>query len=694
LKLAWSDPTCDGIWINSAAREHSFVISRERIAKLIADLNAGTSLVPETAAADLPTATIAPPRHVDALNKAPLSPQSGNTLFGQGDLIMGVFRVENVLAGGMGVVYVCLTTPLRSLPDALKKTFYSGSDAIEIREENRYRALKSVRRELLLHGDVRSRFYREALLWISLWPGHPNIVRAWLYEQSTPLLVLEYVEGGDLGRRLGRPLDPIEVARVALQFCAGMIFLFETEGIIHRHRDIKPANILLTRDGTVKITDFGLAKALSMSAEHAVTVPESAAGTLNADFATQFGRIMGSLPWMSPEQFTDPDAVSVASDVYSFGVVLYQMLTGMMPYTASSCGEWMRKVLHETPASPACTAGVDEEASAIVMRCLEKRTDLRYRDFEQLRQALECWATKKGWHSVIPAPVAASELKSKMTADDWSRRGDALGSLGRNEDSYQSCLRALELDPTSLFAHSRLGAALLRLGRTEEAMQYLLKEIELHPTLVEPWVFLGSAYFTCGRHHEEVAAYRRASELAPDSYEVARNYALAAIRAGADQDRQRALAALKDLLDQPGYDTPQTGIKEILLFVHSGDLQTGLELHARSINKYPEVPAAWHNFGVTMHSIGRLDDAINFYSRAINLDKKSVLALAYRGAIRARRGEEASAREDWKAAVASDPDHPMSKSVQLLLQHPFTPPEVFNKSLDALDGPTRLQYLL
>src|SRR5208282_4976910 len=137
---------------------------------------AGIPLMPKIPAADLPTATMAAPTRVDAQNKAPLIPQSGNNLFSRGDLIMGGFRVENVMAGGMGVVYVCRTTLPKSLPDVLKKTFYSGSDATEIKEENRYRVIKSVRRELLLHGDVRSRFYREALLWISLWPGHPNIV--------------------------------------------------------------------------------------------------------------------------------------------------------------------------------------------------------------------------------------------------------------------------------------------------------------------------------------------------------------------------------------------------------------------------------------------------------------------------------------------------------------------------------------
>jgi len=212
-------------------------------------------------------------------------------------------------------------------------------------------------------------------------------VRARSFDQAGPLLRLDYVDGGDLTTRLGKPLATQEAVRIALQFCSGMIFLFESAGIVHR--DIKPANILLTRDGIVKITDFGLAKAFQ--GPQASTRGSQGADAVQSDtrFATECGKVMGSLPWMSPEQFMAPDKATVTSDVYSFGVVLYEMLTGRMPYAASNAEEWIRKVLHEVPVSPASATGADEGASAIVMKCLEKRPVHRFRDFVELRTALE-----------------------------------------------------------------------------------------------------------------------------------------------------------------------------------------------------------------------------------------------------------------------------------------------------------------
>ncbi len=358
----------------------------------------------------------------------------------------------------MGVVYICRGLSFEEVPDSnrtpSRPLVDSGASHTPAPprptadESQRYHALKSFRRELLFHEDVRSRFNREALLWVSL-PPHPNIVRARTFFEAEPLLLLDYVDGGDLNSRLHQPLALQEVANIAMQFCDGMIFLFESAGIVHR--DIKPANILLTGSGTVKITDFGLAKAFSSLQESTTGSQGNDNAETNAGFATQCGTIMGSLPWMSPEQFTAPSEVTVVSDVYSFGVVLYEMLTGKMPYTASTGTEWMQKVLHEIPVSPASASGVCEEASAIVMKCLEKKSEHRYRDFVELRGALEGWVVREGWSTTVPAPVSVAELESAMTATDWMNRGYAFGQLGRNDDSYQSYLRALDLDPTCIW---------------------------------------------------------------------------------------------------------------------------------------------------------------------------------------------------------------------------------------------------
>ena len=507
---------------------------------------------------------------------------------------------------------------------------------------------------------------------------------------------------GDLRGRLGRPINPCEVARIALQFCSGMIFLFESAGIIHR--DIKPANILLTHDGTVKITDFGLARAFSGPRDRTTGSGETAEARTDAGFVTQCGKIMGSLPWMSPEQFTAPNAVTVASDVYSFGVVLYQMLTGRMPFTASNSEDWIKKILHETPTPPVSTSGADDEASSIVMKCLEKKAEHRFQDFVELRQALQHWAITKGWSCVIPAVVTRSEVESAMTAADWAGRGYALGQIGRNEDSYRSYLAVLDLDPTYPGIHTNLGTSLIRLRRIEEGLRHYRMETEFHPNMALAWDTLGLGYLQCERLAEALDASRRASELAPGHLGIARHYAFAAQRAEAVQDHQRAVAAVKVLLDHPTCDNPRTAVTEAILFMQAGDIQTGLELHNRSVDKYPSAATAWYNFGVTLHIQGQimsnvpgpygvlLDKAVGCYSRAIALDKRSTWAKVYRGAIYARRGDNELARSDWQAAIANDSNHAGSQLVQILLQFNFTP--VLKEWLDKLDSPTALQYLI
>lgn len=282
-----------------------------------------------------------PPERAAALQGQKTATPIGNgldltsgALYKRGDLIKGVFRVEDTLAGGMGVVYIVrqlLYEEALTSTDALKSAFMLPiSAAATSAGPVRRLAIKSFRRELFYRSDVDQRFEREALIWISL-PPHPNVVRALTFDGGGPLLHLEYIEGGDLQKRLGMPLMPREIARIGLQFCRGMIFLFESEGIIHR--DIKPSNILLTADGTIKITDFGLAKALRGASDFKPPVPAVSIRS-HTDFASEVGAIMGSLPWMSPEQFTNPEALTISSDIYSFGVVLYEMLTGRRPFSA------------------------------------------------------------------------------------------------------------------------------------------------------------------------------------------------------------------------------------------------------------------------------------------------------------------------------------------------------------------------
>lgn len=623
---------------------------------------------------------------------AAIPPPTEDAFFSRGDIIKGVYRVDDVLAGGMGIVYICRKLRAEDAaqsPGVLKSASFDFGPppSSEIDECLRYQAIKSFRRTSLLRSESRQRFNREALLWVSLSP-HPNIVRALTFDAGTPLLFLEYVDGGNLRERLGAQMDPKDVARIALEFCSGMVFMYDSASIIHR--DIKPANILLTRKGTVKITDFGIAHAFTSPPEPgAGSNTGSAAGP---DFATRSGTVIGSLPWMSPEQFTAPDQVTVTSDIYSFGVVLFEMLTGQMPYTAASDNDWARKILTETPVSPAKLCGAAEEASTITMKCLEKNPENRFRDFAELRQAIELWAISMGWSSVIPAHLQVADLEATMTAADWAGRGYAFGQLNRSQESYDCYVRARDIDPTYLGIHTNIGTALMRLSRNQDALEYYRKETELHPTLGLAWDTLGQGYAICNQLPEALEACRKAAELAPDNIGVVRKYSFAARRAGATEEHQRAVAAVKALLDGPGYDDPRSAINEALMFLQDGDRETGLELQSRSVEKYPHDALVWYNMGVTAHRYSRPEAALNCYSQAIERDRRSTLAFFYRGALRAQQGQNDLAQADWQAVLAIDPASDCAKIVRILLQFRFSPQ--MKDHLDTIAAPATVRYLL
>ena len=160
------------------------------------------------------------------------------------------------------------------------------------------------------------RLKREGRLMAQL--EHPNVLgiyNAGLMEDETPYLVLEYVEGGDLQKRLRkeRRLGKKEAIRIAVRVCNALSAVHSL-GIVHR--DIKPANVLLGEDGSVKVSDFGISKEMQEAVSH---------GGL-----TLTGTTVGTVDYMSPEQSNGGD-VDVRSDIYSVGVLLYEMISGVTP---------------------------------------------------------------------------------------------------------------------------------------------------------------------------------------------------------------------------------------------------------------------------------------------------------------------------------------------------------------------------
>ena len=260
--------------------------------------------------------------------------------------------------GGMGQVYQATDTKL-----------------------NRQVALKILPEAFAGDPDRLARFEREAKVLASL--NHPNIAAIHGLEDSegTKALVLELVEGPTLADRIAQGPIPVDEALPIAKQIAEALEAAHEAGVIHR--DLKPANIKVRDDGTVKVLDFGLAKALD-------TVPEgdpNQSPTLTAA-ATQMGVIMGTAAYMSPEQARGRP-VDRRTDVWAFGAVLYEMLTGARPFAGDDLSETLAHVIDREPDWAALPASVPPVLASFLRRCLQKDPRERMRDIGDVRLAMD-----------------------------------------------------------------------------------------------------------------------------------------------------------------------------------------------------------------------------------------------------------------------------------------------------------------
>ena len=266
------------------------------------------------------------------------------------------YRITAALgAGGMGEVYRATDTKL-------------GRDV----------ALKVLPAEMAASPERLERFRREAKALAAL--DHPGVVGVYSVEEADGVhfLTMQLVEGESLDRLIpegGLPVDRIlEIAKALADALAAA----HDKGIVHR--DLKPANVMVTQDGRVKVLDFGLAR---MS-----PAGEPADSALPTEAQTREGVVMGTVPYMSPEQVSGKP-LDHRTDVFSLGVLLYEMASGRRPFQGASSAELASAILRDAP--PALTtlrAALPEELTRIVTRCLEKDPGARFQGMRDVRAAL------------------------------------------------------------------------------------------------------------------------------------------------------------------------------------------------------------------------------------------------------------------------------------------------------------------
>jgi tetratricopeptide (TPR) repeat protein len=569
-----------------------------------------------------------------------------------GDRIENRYEIHQILGGGMGVVYIC----------------YDHEERIPL-------ALKTFQDRYFQRQERQERFIREAETWVAL-EKHQNIVKAVgvVYIQNKPYIFLEYIAnpemgGANLGRWIRRGMGVPQVLNFAVQFCDGMDYAHKKVGMVHR--DIKSDNILVTQDGVVKITDFGLVKkalAEAVGEDFLETAREEKVSDRGS--FTRSGAVMGTPAYMSPEQCRNAQEVDIRSDIYAFGTVLFEMLTERRVFEATTFEAFKHCHLHKPPPSLASmVSGLPRNLETVVLRCLAKKPEERYPNFAVLREelagiyhaltgeeisrpikgeALEGWE----WYNkgvslaTLDHPKEALACYERALAIDpinvsaWSNKGGLLADLGRYEEALACCNRALDIDPIYVYAWNNKGKCLVNLGYPEEALTCCNRALNINPRHTDALLNKGVSLFDLGHPEEALACYDRVLTINPRDARAWSN------KGGtlADLGRYKeALVSCDHALDiNPRL--AQAWHNKGNAFFQSGCPDEALICYDRALAIDPRYVAAWSNKGASLAELARWKEAIACYDHALALDPKHATAWS-------NKGNALAALEHWEEAL-------------------------------------------
>jgi eukaryotic-like serine/threonine-protein kinase len=326
-------------------------------------------------------------------------------------------------------------------------------------------AIKILREVYSTDPKFVTRFQREAKAASSL--QHPNIVQVYDYGQSdgSYFIVMEMIEGTDLRRYLrARGILAIDRAIIiAHDVALGL-------GAAHRskivHRDVKPQNVLVGRDGSIKLTDFGIASVYK---------------DINAERLTTTGMTLGTVQYYAPEQ-AQGEIVSPAADVYALGIVMYEMLTGRTPFDGDTPVAVAMQHIQDLPTPPSqLNPEIPPALEDIILRCLEKIPEMRYRDGNALARALELLnesdleeniphLTPPGSTPIMDAPTQAPPAYAGSPRASTSSPNNMMGTSAAEYGGRENG-RSHQLEPLVLPAqpYSTYGAAPTYPQQTSEA---------------------------------------------------------------------------------------------------------------------------------------------------------------------------------------------------------------------------------
>ncbi len=344
-----------------------------------------------------------------------------------GDVIDGKYQVIDIVGqGGMGMVY-----------------------RVNHREWHLELAVKVPLANLVADDTSKARFIREAQIWVDL-GLHPNIVQCWYVRElgGVPRVFMDYIDGGSLKDWVARgrikPGDWDLILDLMIQACDGLGYAYK-QGV-RAHRDVKPGNLLLTEEGQVRVTDFGIVKHETREDIQGERKSRASQNT-SVNEETKTGLEVGTPEYGAPEQWTGSKHVDGRADIYALGGILFELCCGRRPFDDGVQREPAYVLIGRHLSTPApdprdFNSDVPDKLADIIGACLEKAPDKRPETMDVLRETFAQAfrdITGKSYRRAVPK---AGELRS----DALNNRAVSFVDLGRRDDAYYIWEQALKLD--------------------------------------------------------------------------------------------------------------------------------------------------------------------------------------------------------------------------------------------------------
>jgi eukaryotic-like serine/threonine-protein kinase len=510
-----------------------------------------------------------------------------------GDVIEQRFEVEQIRRGFMGIVYIA----------------YDRQRRCRV-------VLKTFQNKFLWDEEAISRFQAEVQLWMRL-GSHSNIVRALDLRtlMGKPHVIAEYVHGGSLRVLVGH-LSLREALDYAIQICWGMGYATQQTAIMHR--DLKPDNILVTLDGQVKVTDFGLAKMLPRWQWSASQIdPRSTAARLKHQLAPDV--LGGTLPYMAPEMFDEAGNIGVWSDIYAFGIMLYELLTGRLPFDSMRDESLIRMHLRAEPPDPRIRKpDLPAEAVGIVMRCLAKRPPDRYQTWAEVEDALQELRINMFGHALLVT----------FPADDFAESE-----------------RLIEQ-----------GLAHLQLEEYAEARSSFTEASDRDRSRADAWAHLALAHLKLWEYHEGLAAVNEGLRRAVSRNEFGQLFCVRGEIYTKMQMTEPAIEAYNQALSYTP-NSPRLWRERAALLFQIGKVREALQCTERAISFDKLDPTAWHQLGDIQRSEHNIKKASEAYGEALKLNPRDPSTWARYGLCQLQLGQTKAAASSFDMALKIDPDH-------------------------------------